>query len=204
VGPFVKICGIASAADAAAVAALGPDAMGFIFWPGSRRCVAPADVAAWARHIPAPILKVGVFVDAAPGEVAAAVAAAGLDVVQLHGREDPGRYALPGVRLWQVVRTGAGEAATGPACIDAYLVDTYSEQSPGGTGRVGDWAAARAFVSAAGRPVILAGGLTPDNVRAAVAAVGPWGVDVSSGVEFAPGKKDIENVKRFIGRCRGE
>ncbi|HEY8240283.1 MAG TPA: phosphoribosylanthranilate isomerase, partial [Kiritimatiellia bacterium] len=106
-------------------------------------------------------------------------------------------------RLWRVVRPGRElpEALTGGR-VDALLIDTYSKESPGGTGRRGDWAAAATFVQATPMRVLLAGGLTPDNVRAAVEQVKPWGVDVSSGVEARPGRKDLAKVRQFIEQCR--
>ncbi len=204
-GLFVKICGIASAADAAAVARCGPDALGFVFWPGSKRCVRAEQVAAWGRDLPAGMVKVGVFVDAPPDEVRRVVATAGLDVAQLHGAERPEDFSRAGLRLWRAFGLrSADDPVPAGWSVDAFLIDTYSAQSPGGTGRVGDWAAGRAFVRRCPRPVLLAGGLHPANVKDAVAAVGPWGVDVSSGVEAAPGRKDLAKVRDFIERCREE
>lgn len=204
-GCFVKICGIASAADAQAVAALRPDAMGFVFWPRSKRAVRPEQVAPWTRDLPQDLLKVGVFVDAAPDEVARAVEVAGLDVAQLHGSEQPADFARAPHRLWRALslRT-VDEPVPAGWSVDAFLVDTYSPASPGGTGAVGDWAVARSFVARCPVRTLLAGGLTPENVRAARDAVRPWGVDVSSGVEAAPGRKDLAAVKEFIRLCREE
>lgn len=204
-GLFVKICGLASGADTQAVVALRPDALGFVLWPGSKRRARAEDVASWVRDVPAGLLKVGVFVDATPDEVERAVAVAGLDVAQLHGAEKPHDFTGRSLRLWRALglRNAAEPIPVGWS-VDAFLVDTYSAQSPGGTGRVGDWAAARSFVERSPRPVLLAGGLTPVNVKAAVAAVNPWGVDVSSGVEAQPGRKDLAKVREFIERCREE
>ena len=204
-GRFVKICGLASAADTHAVAALRPDALGFVLWPGSKRAVRAEDVRAWLRDVPTGLLKVGVFVNAAPDEVARTLEVAGLDVAQLHGSEKPEDFAGRPLRLWRALglRSGGDVEPTG-WFVDAYLVDTYSANSPGGTGQVGDWSAARAFVQRASRPVLLAGGLTPENVKAALAAVQPWGADVSSGVELHPGRKDLAKVREFIERCREE
>lgn len=207
---FVKICGLASGGDVAAVAALRPDAMGFVFWEKSKRAVNVKDVAEWTRGLPAEILRVGVFVDASPDEMARAVAEAGLDVVQLHGGQAAdfprvGKTAGVFSKVWKVVHLDRGGPGPGEAAqVDAYLLDSYSEQSPGGTGKTCDWAAARAFVEGAGKPVLLAGGLTPGNVAEAIRQVGPWGVDVSTGVEERAGKKDLERVRAFIGACRSE
>ncbi|MGD9875073.1 MAG: N-(5'-phosphoribosyl)anthranilate isomerase [Kiritimatiellia bacterium] len=195
---FVKICGICSERDALEAAERGADALGFIFWRGSKRFVEAADVAAWTERLPAGILKAGVFVDAQPDEIAQTVRIAGLDVVQLHGElECP---ALD-VKVWRV-RYADRPAETIPAKVDAYILDSYSESSPGGTGLCGDWDAAAKFVQESRMPVILAGGLRPDNVAGAIAKVRPWGVDVSSGVESAPRIKDLKKIKEFIANAK--
>lgn len=200
---FVKICGITSLADARAVAALKPDAMGFVLWPGSKRYVAADALANWIPELPSDIKMVGVFVDTNPDEVDRAIRLAGLDIAQLHSRERPDEYARIRRRLWRVVRVPGQDPAVAEGWpVDALLVDTYSPDSPGGTGTVGDWPAASAFVSAVRKPVILAGGLTPSNVAEAIRTVRPWGVDVSSGVEFEPGRKDLRKVREFIAACR--
>lgn len=201
--PLVKICGICRKDDAEAVAGLLPDAMGFVFYPPSPRAVTAADVADWTRELPDGILKVGVFVDWTPAEVAAAVAEAGLDVAQLHGQETPDDCKRVGGTIWKALhmeRPLADSPARYP--VDAFLVDGYSSHSPGGTGTKTDWAAATAFVREAPRPVWLAGGLGPDNVAEAIRCVEPHGLDVSSGVEARPGKKDLHKVKDFIAQCR--
>ena len=202
-GLFVKICGLASGPDVQAVAALRPDALGFVLWPGSKRYAKPEEVGVWTRDLPPGLHKVGVFVDATPEEVQRAMEVAGLDVAQLHGAERPQDFAGRGLRLWRALGLrSAEEAVPGGWSVDAFLVDTYSAQSPGGTGQVGDWVAARSFVQRCPQPVLLAGGLNPGNVKEAVRAVQPWGVDVSSGVEAAPGRKDLAKVREFIERCR--
>lgn len=218
---FVKICGLCSADDVAAVAALRPDALGFVFWAASPRTVAPAAVAAWTRDLPPGLLKVGVFVDAAPDAIRRIAEEAGLDVVQWHPfppaagagpaaaraaeaaffqslEKPPRRFS----KVWKVVRPRAGERPPAAEGVDAFVVDSYSAQLPGGTGQPADWDAAAAWAREAARPVILAGGLRPENVRAALRAVRPWGVDVSSGVETRPGVKDPARVKDLIEQCR--
>jgi phosphoribosylanthranilate isomerase len=200
---FVKICGNASFSDARAVAALKPDAMGFILWPESKRYVAADALANWIPELPSGILMVGVFVDAMPADVDRAMRLAGLDIAQLHGRERPEDYAHLGRRLWKVARVpGQDPAIAAGWPVDALLVDTYSADAPGGTGTVGDWPKAAAFVTAVKKPVLLAGGLTPLNVAEAIREVRPWGVDVSSGVEMEPGRKDLRKVREFIAACR--
>jgi phosphoribosylanthranilate isomerase len=200
---FVKICGIARWDDAVDVAEAGPDAMGFVFWPQSARYVRPADAAAWVADLPPAIFKVGVFVDAAPEEVRRIVETVRLDVAQLHGSESPAAYLHLGAKLWKALRAGRDRAEKAAAwSVDALLLDTYSDDAPGGTGKLGDWEAAREFVRAAHTKVLLAGGLRPESVADAIREVRPWGVDVSSGVEAGPGRKDPVRVKEFIEQCR--
>ena len=202
-GLFVKICGLARREDVEAVAALRPDAMGFVFWPRSKRYVQAEQVAEWVGTIPDTIRKVGVFVDASPDEVERTLERAGLVVAQLHGDESPETVGAVRPPRWKAIHLDRmrEDEITGYH-VDAFLVDSYSAESPGGTGRVGDWNQARGFVQSQDTPVLLAGGLTPDNVREAIRAVEPWGVDVSSGVEAEPGKKDIDRVRLFIEQCR--
>jgi len=207
---FVKICGLANAEDVAAVAALKPDALGFVFWPKSKRAVRPEQIAEWTAELPPGLLKVGVFVDADPYAIRRAVKIAKLDVVQWHGFPKIGKAymalfqtlekELTGVaKVWTVVRLDREPA---PAFVDAVVLDSYSPATPGGTGQQVDLAAAREFMLSSAKPVLLAGGLRPENVAEAIRAVRPWGVDVSSGVEDEPGKKDLDAVKRFIESCR--
>ncbi len=212
---FVKICGMCSAEDVAAVARMGPDALGFVFWSGSPRCVRAEDVAEWTAALPAGILKVGVFVDADEGTIADTVRRARLDVVQRHGfqslEKERADFPISGKdgsggrpRQWGVVHMGRNEeiALQCAAMYDAFVADSFTEKTPGGTGRCCDWEAARRFVKRSPKPVLLAGGLTPDNVRRALAQVRPWGVDVSSGVERKVREKDLGKVERFINECR--
>ncbi len=203
-GIFVKICGCASGRDVEAIAALKPDALGFILWPGSKRYVNPQQIAEWTASVPTDIARVGVFVDAAPDQIRQAVEVAGLDVVQLHGGEQRDDiHRLQPVRCWKVVhlnRSIPDDLADYE--VEALLIDYHGESQPGGTGETVDWQAAHSFVAAADRKVVLAGGLNRDNVQQAIRQVHPWGVDVSSGVEHSPGIKDIEKVKDFIEQCR--
>ena len=200
---FVKICGIASLSDLVEVAALRPDALGFVLWPKSPRAVKPEELAKWLPTVSTKALKVGVFVDPDPRETLHIARTCGLDVVQIHGTSSLQPYAIAGVKVWRAVhadRLKPGEADGG--YVDAYVADTYSKDAPGGTGRVGNWESVRSLVQTCPRPVLLAGGLHPGNVREAIRAVHPWGVDVSSGVEAAPGRKDINKTKDFIQQCR--
>lgn len=212
---IVKICGLCSAADVAAVGELAPDAVGFVFWPKSPRYVSPEEVGEWTAQLSPRILRVGVFVDAEEDFVRHVVQVAGLDVVQLHGfqtlenteRRFPefGKTmdGLP-TRIWAVVHTGRNEsiALQQASLYDAFVVDSFTEARPGGTGRRCDWDAARRFVEQCPKAVLLAGGLTPENVREAIERVRPAGVDVSSGVEKVVRKKDLKKVEKFINECR--
>jgi phosphoribosylanthranilate isomerase len=202
---FVKICGIVRREDALAAVAAGADAVGFVAWPHSRRHVTPEQVAGLSGVLPKGIRRVGVFVDPAMTEIAAYLAA-GVEVVQLHGDEPPelARQVAALAEVWKAIRPRH------PAEVDSFrgypatrfLVDAAAPGAPGGTGTVADWQLARRAVATLGLPILLAGGLSPDNVAEAIAAVGPWGVDVSSGVESAPGRKDHARIHRFIAAAR--
>lgn len=200
---FVKICGMCRPEDIQGVASLGPDAMGFIFWSGSPRYIEPDDAAAWVQEIPAGIRKVGVFVDEDAGRMREIVHHVGLDVLQLHGDEEPSLVTELDSTTWKAVHLDRmGAAATAAYPVSAYLVDHYTAESPGGTGKPCDWQEARTFIAAAEKPVLLAGGLNSENIGEAVEKTAPWGVDVCSGVEAEPGCKDLNKVKTFIERCR--
>jgi phosphoribosylanthranilate isomerase len=201
---FVKICGIANRHDLEEVVALKPNALGFILWPGSPRNVDPDELASWLRSVSTNALKVGVFVKPDLREAARLARRIGLDVVQVHGEVETHALDVEGVKVWQAVhadRMKPGEAGL-RGRVDAYVADTYSKELPGGTGRTGNWEAVRGLVQTSATPVLLAGGLHPGNVREAIRAVRPWGVDVSSGVEERPGKKNVEKVREFIRLCR--
>lgn len=201
-GVFVKICGVRTFHDAEQVSALSPEAIGHIFWPGSKRYVEPEIVAAWRKDLPAGILRVGVFVDASTDEIQRAVDTAELDIIQLHGSEPPAFCGELPYRKWKVLRLDASGHELEAYSVDAFLIDSYSVDSPGGTGETLDWARAREFVEEQSVRVILAGGLAPENVAAAIREVSPWGVDVCSGVEKQPGVKDLGKVREFIEICR--
>jgi phosphoribosylanthranilate isomerase len=192
----VKICGITRLEDALAAVRHGADALGFNFWPGSRRYLAPAEAASIVRKLPAGVLAFGVFVNASREELLAAIAASGVGVAQLHGDEPPALCALP-VPVVKAIRVD-GPAAL--AALAAYEVSAFLLDAPGpgfgGSGRTLDWALAAEAARAA--RVYLAGGLTAENVAEAVLRVRPFGVDVASGVELMPGVKDEEKMRRFI------
>ncbi|HTI69738.1 MAG TPA: phosphoribosylanthranilate isomerase [Candidatus Limnocylindria bacterium] len=199
----VKICGITDFPDALLAVAAGADALGFVFYPESPRFLRPAAAAAICRALPPFVARVGLFVNASAEEVRSTVAESGIDTVQFHGDESPEfcRQWLDRLRVLKAFRVRDRHSliplATYVDAADAFLLDAYVHGVPGGTGTTFNWDLARDAASL-GRPIILAGGLTPANVGAAVAAVGPFAVDVSSGVERAPGKKDRTKVVDFI------
>lgn len=202
-GTLVKICGLSSAQDVDAVAALEPDAMGFIFWPGSKRHVTPREVGAWTRDMPRTIRRVGVFVDASREEIHQTVQEAGLDVVQWHSFTSPPPPLETACALWRVVHLNRSFQVSPVAYdVEAYLLDSGTAEKPGGTGQALDWTLSRDWVAASPRPVWLAGGLTPGTVQQAILRVRPYGVDVSSGVERRVRVKDLAQVKEFIELCR--
>jgi len=186
-----------------AVAALRPDAMGFVFWSRSKRAVVAEGIADWVRDLPEDILKVGVFVDEPLSSVRHTAEIVGLDVVQCHGGESASFCGDLEGQVWKALHLDRTDFSSVDAYpVDAFLVDSYSSASPGGTGQTSDWQVAQQFMACTEKPVLLAGGLTPDNVVEAIRFVRPWGVDVSSGVEREPGRKELEKVRRFIDACR--
>jgi phosphoribosylanthranilate isomerase len=200
---FVKICGLTNAEDVSAVAALRPNALGFVFWPGSPRRVDPAEVKKWTEHIPANVLRVGVFVDEDPTEINRIIARAGLNVVQLHGSEEKSAVSQVAGLCWKAVHLDKMTVEEADAyAVRGILIDQYNAAMPGGTGETADWAAAADFVQRTKHKVLLAGGLNSNNIKEAIERVKPWGIDVSSGVESEPGRKDLRRVEDFIDQCR--
>ncbi len=196
----VKICGLTRLADALAAVEAGADALGFMFYGGSKRFVTPAAAAQIIRALPPFVARVGVFVNADAKFVRATVAECGLDTLQFHGEETAefcGQFApLKVIRAFRIENAGSLQALPKFA-VDAWLLDSYVPGQRGGTGEKFNWELA-VQAKELGRPVILAGGLTPENVADAMQQVWPYGVDVSSGVETAPGVKDPELVRRFV------
>jgi phosphoribosylanthranilate isomerase len=193
----VKICGITRLEDALAAARHGADALGFNFWPGSKRFIAPADAAAIVRKLPPAVEAFGVFVNASREEILAAVAASGVGTAQLHGDEPPALCASLPLPVVKAIRVDGPSALAALAAyeVSAFLLDAAGPGF-GGSGRTLDWELAAEAARAA--RVFLAGGLTPENVGEAVSRVRPYGVDVASGVELMPGVKDEEKVRRFV------
>ncbi len=206
---FVKICGITSLEDARMAVDAGADALGFIFYPRSPRFISPETAAAIVAVIrrEAPSVRcVGVFVNERVEKVRALLDSVPLDWAQLHGDESPEVLAALGDRAYKMLRPRPdfvpdpepyrGRLTQGPALG----VDAWHRSAYGGSGQPADWEIAAAWAKK--YPLLLAGGLTPENVAAAIARVRPWGVDVSSGVEAAPGRKDPARVRQFIAEAR--
>jgi phosphoribosylanthranilate isomerase len=207
---WVKICANTSLEDARAAAEAGADALGFVFAPSPRR-VTPEQAAAIINELPAAIEKIGVFVDAPLEQIVSAVELCGLTAVQLHCGGDATLTAHvrarfgPGLRILRVVHFAPGATIPDDANVDAFLIDSRTATAVGGTGVAYDWrlAARTLFRKAKARErLIAAGGLTPENVAEAIARLKPWGVDVVSGVEAAPGRKDAAKVRAFVTNAR--
>ncbi len=200
----VKICGITNLADGLAAAEAGADALGFVFFEQSPRKVSLADAAGIIRALPPFIIKVGLFVNAEEDQVFRAIAECGLNLLQFHGEETPEyclQFGLMSMKAFRV-RDAASLAHLSAYQTEAWLLDAFSPDKRGGTGQQFNWELA-IEAQKLGRPVFLAGGLTPENVADAVAKVRPYGVDVSSGVEASPGRKSHEKVRAFIMNAKG-
>jgi phosphoribosylanthranilate isomerase len=197
----VKICGITNLDDALAAVEFGADALGFVFFKGSPRYITPEKAREIILSLPPLVTRVGVFVDEKPEEVKRVVGLAGLEVAQFHGSEPPEDCnadceLIKAIRVKELSDLGPLDRYN----VTAYLLDTYTPQSLGGTGQMFNWdiaIEAKRF----GR-IILAGGLTPENVSGAVVYVQPYAVDVSSGVEASKGKKDHKKLKLFIENAK--
>ncbi len=199
----VKICGITSIDDALLAVEAGADALGFVFHEKSPRAVSPEQAATIIDRLPPFVAAAGVFVDAEREFVNHIAERCRLDIVQLHGEETPDYCTRMTRRVVKAFRVKDMEslAPMGEYRVAGYLLDAYSPVAFGGTGLTFNWEAVK--VAEQFGPIIMAGGLTPDNVRQAVERVSPYGVDVSSGVEAFPGKKDPDKVRAFIRRAKG-
>jgi len=198
-----KICGITRLEDGLAAVAAGADAIGLVFYAPSPRAVSVEQAQAIVAGLPPFVTTVGLFVDMPPRDIEAVLAAVPLDLLQFHGDESPAACEALGRPYIKALRVRAGDDVA--ALVDAYpgaravLLDTFVDGVPGGTGQPFDWALVPANLS---KPVILAGGLTPGNVAAAIAQVRPYAVDVSGGVEASKGIKDAAKVENFVRAVR--
>jgi len=200
----VKICGITNLDDAMAAVDFGADALGFVFFRESPRCIKHADAGKIIKKLPPFITTIGVFVDEKPEQIEKIVTMTGIDVIQLHGNESP-EWCNLSRRMIKAIRVKSLESLD-PLIhykdrVSAFLLDTFTPDIFGGTGQIFNWDIAT-YAKQFGR-IILAGGLTPDNVVKAVRRVQPYGVDVSSGVESEKGKKDHKKMKIFIEKAKG-
>jgi phosphoribosylanthranilate isomerase len=199
----VKICGITRMEDLHAACEAGADALGFVFYGKSPRNVSIDTAAELVRALPPFVQSVGLFVDAEPAEIEAVLASVPLDLLQFHGDETPeqcARYARPFLKAVRVkADTDLLKCAADFKAARGLLLDAYVPGVPGGTGERFDWSL---IPSGLPKPVILSGGLEPDNVAEAVRRIRPWAVDVSSGVEAAKGIKDALKVARFIANAK--
>jgi phosphoribosylanthranilate isomerase len=198
----VKICGVTRPEDALAAVRLGADALGFNFWPRSKRYLPPAEARAIVRSLPPFVTAVGLFVDATVDEVRRAVDASWVVLAQLHGDETPELCLAMPLPVLKAIRVADASSLAQLASYEVrgFILDAPSD-GYGGSGKVLDWS----LVAEVARemPIVLAGGLTPENVAEAVRTVRPWAVDVASGVESAPGVKDEEKMRRFIEAAKG-
>ena len=200
----VKICGITNLNDALGSAGSGCDALGFVFYKKSPRYIDPAKAKNISRILPKKILRMGVFVDEKEKEVKKIAKLCELDILQFHGDESP-EYCARFKDDYKVIKAfrvkdSDSLKSVNDYGVDYYLFDTYKSDSMGGTGEKFDWKILKDFEIL--KPFILSGGLDPENVERAIREVAPYAVDVSSGVESAPGKKDPELLKRFIENVR--
>ena len=211
----IKVCGITCVEDARATAEAGADAIGINFYARSPRVVSPEQAREIVTAVPREVMKVGLFVNEAAARVCQLFDELHLDLIQLHGDETPdflGR--LRGRPIMKVFRVGAGGLAEVRDYLaqcealgvrpQAVLLDAPSAGWYGGTGRQADWGVAKAYQEASGLPaLVLAGGLRPENIEAAIRAVRPAAVDVASGVESSPGRKDSAAIAAFVQAARG-
>ena len=199
----IKICGITSAADAEVAVNAGAHALGFMFFEGSRRNISFETARTIIAGLPPFVAKVGVFVNAQRDDIKRAIEKTGIDTLQFHGEEPPEACRDFGVKVIKAFRIqGKDMLALMPRYdVDAWLLDSFVAGARGGTGVTFNWDLA-VHAASLGTPIILAGGLNPGNVTHAVEKVQPYGIDVSSGVESAPGKKDAVLVNAFIENAR--
>ena len=195
----IKICGITQYEDAKIAVSLGVDALGFIFYPKSPRCIHPLDAREIIRRLPPFVSKVGVFVDDDASTIMNIVNKTGIDTVQLHGNEPPSICEKLPVALIKAFPVGPGFDLSSfeKYKVNGYLLDTWSESQHGGTGKTFDWSVANSAMQKF-RTIILAGGLGPTNIREALDAVHPYAVEFNSGVEIKPGIKNPHKMREAV------
>ena len=198
----VKFCGLRHKDDIADAVALGVDALGFVFYEPSSRYVAPKDAATLTRAVPAFLTRVGLFVNENAETIKRIFEIARLNLIQYHGEESPefcDSVGLPYIKAFRVQQDmdirGAMDRYPNAS---GFLLDAYVKGQPGGTGERFDWG----LIPRSYAPIILAGGLTPDNAKDAIEQVAPWALDVSGGIESKPGRKDPDKMARFMDACR--
>lgn len=199
----VKICGLTRPQDVDAAVAAGADALGFVFTPRSKRYLEAGHARELVQRVPAFVARVGLFMDQDIEEIGRVLDTVPLNLLQFHGRESRAlctAFALPYVKALAMASEGGAMAATDYPDAAALLLDSHEPGAPGGTGKTFDWA----NIPSLPRPLVLAGGLTPANVARAVREVRPWAVDVSSGVESAPGVKSADKMNEFIKEAKRE
>lgn len=198
----VKFCGFTHQDDVAQAVALGADALGFVFYGPSSRYVSPEHAQTLTRSVPAFVTRVGLFVNEEAETVQRIFEIARLNLIQYHGEESPefcDAIGLPYIKAFRV-RKGMDLRTEMDRYPNAsgFLLDAYVKGQPGGTGERFDWE----LVPQSHAPIILAGGLTPDNAKDAIDQVAPWALDVSGGIETKPGRKDPDKMARFMNACR--
>jgi phosphoribosylanthranilate isomerase len=202
----VKVCGITNVEDAMAAVEAGADALGFIFYEQSPRYVVPAVAGRIIAELPPLVMPIGVFVNERLSTVRSVMDRCGLAMAQLHGDEDASychELSRPAMKALRLKNRGALLALAeyqGRGRVRGFVLDAFSEAAYGGTGQITDWGLAAEVAKST--PVLLAGGLTPENVAEAIRVVRPYGVDVSSGVESAPGKKNHAKIRAFLDAVR--
>ena len=198
----VKFCGLTHEEDITRAVKLGVDALGFVFYAPSSRSVAPGHAAMLASLVPAFVTRVGLFVNERPEIIQSIFERTRLNLIQYHGDESPefcDAVGLPFIKAFRVrpgidIQTELGRYPK----ASGFLLDAYVKGQPGGTGERFDWE----LIPQSDAPIILAGGLSPDNAKDAIEQVAPWGLDVSGGIETKPGRKDPDKMRRFMNACR--
>jgi phosphoribosylanthranilate isomerase len=203
---WIKICGITQHSDALAACELGADAIGLVFYPPSSRAISVNQIEGIVRDLPKQVAVVALFVDPTVEEVNQVIATGMIDLLQFHGEETPTYCQSFGLPTMKAFRVGKDLDLQKSIALhggsELILLDAYEKDAPGGTGKLFDWDVAIKAAQSKEIKLVLAGGLNPDNVQEAVIRVGPFGVDVSSGVESSPGKKDIALIEKFIEGVR--